>query len=67
MPTYIRPSNHLLGSILVGEFPNLVGKVWFNPHSIVVCHVTMDTADKPAMIVHQLDGSAMKFIEHDCG
>jgi hypothetical protein len=57
-------------------FPKL-RKVWFNPHFIAnilslaevrkVCRVTMDTADEPAMIVHQLDGSAMTFLERACG
>ncbi|KAI2492644.1 Reverse transcriptase (RNA-dependent DNA polymerase) [Fragilaria crotonensis] len=63
-------------STLIGDFPNL-GKVWFNPQSIAnilslaevrkVCRVTMDTDAEPAMVVHRIDGSAMKFIEHVCG
>lgn len=63
-------------STLVGDFPNL-GQVWFNPCSIAnilsladvrkVCRVTMDTSAEPAMIVHRLDGSQMKFLEHHCG
>ena len=32
-----------------------------------VCRVTMDSSDEPAMIVHRLDGSEMKFTEHDSG
>ncbi len=63
-------------STLVGDFPNL-GSVWFNPASIAnilsladvrkVCRVTMVTTDEPAMHVHRLDGSTMKFVEHECG
>ncbi|KAI2490511.1 Reverse transcriptase (RNA-dependent DNA polymerase) [Fragilaria crotonensis] len=63
-------------STLVGDFPNL-GPVWFNPASIAnilsladvrkVCRVTMDTIAEPAMHVHRLDGSTMKFVEHECG
>jgi hypothetical protein len=63
-------------SKLVGDFPNL-GEVWFNDNSIAnilsladvrkVCRVTMDTADEPAMTIHRLDGSTMKFREHNCG
>ncbi len=60
----------------VGDFPNL-GTVWFNPASIAnilsladvrrVCRVTMDTSTEPAMIVHRLDGTEMKFTETDTG
>ena len=63
-------------SDLIGDFPNL-GTVWFNPHSIAnilsladvrkICRVTMDTAAEPALIVHRIDGSEMKFLEHQCG
>jgi hypothetical protein len=63
-------------SDLVGDFPNL-GKVWFNAASIAnilslaavrkVCRITMDTSDEAAMVVHRLDGSKMKFMEHECG
>ena len=60
----------------VGDFPNL-GEVWYNPHSIAnilsladvrkVCRVTMDSSLEPSLNVHRLDGSVMKFIEHDSG
>ncbi|KAI2510045.1 Reverse transcriptase (RNA-dependent DNA polymerase) [Fragilaria crotonensis] len=63
-------------SVMVGDFPNL-GEVWFNRHSIAnilslaevrkVCRVTMDTFDEPALIVHRIDGSTMKFVEHPSG
>jgi hypothetical protein len=63
-------------SKLIGKFPNL-GKVWFNPASIAnilslsevskVCRVTMDKTRKPAMMLHRIDGSEMKFVEHACG
>ena len=63
-------------SILVGDFPNL-GQVWFNPQSIAnilslsavrkVCRVTMDTGNEVAICVHRVDGSVMKFVEHDSG
>jgi hypothetical protein len=63
-------------SNMVGDFPNL-GEVWYNKHSIAnilslahvrkVCRVTMDTAEETALFVHQLDGSIMKFVEHDSG
>ena len=63
-------------SMMVADFPNL-GKVWFNAASIAnilslaevrkVCRVTMDTETEPALCVHRLDGSVMKFIEHPCG
>ena len=63
-------------STLVGDFPNL-GPVWFNPESIAnilslaevrrVCRVTMDTSAEPALLLHRMDGSIMKFVEHSCG
>ncbi|KAI2508903.1 Reverse transcriptase (RNA-dependent DNA polymerase) [Fragilaria crotonensis] len=63
-------------STMVGNFPNL-GEVWFNKNSIAnilslaevrkVCRVTMDTASEPALHVHRLDGSVMKFVEHPSG
>jgi hypothetical protein len=63
-------------STMVGDFPNL-GEVWFNKHSIAnilslaevrkVCRVTMDTSKEPALHVHRLDGSVMKFDEHPSG
>ena len=63
-------------STLVGDFPNL-GEVWFNRNSIAnilslaevrkVCRITMDTLDEPALIVHRIDGSIMKFVEHPSG
>ena len=61
---------------MIGDLPNL-GKVWYNRESIAnilslaevrkVCRVTMDSADEPAMLVHSLDGSVMKFLEHPSG
>ncbi|KAI2512761.1 Reverse transcriptase (RNA-dependent DNA polymerase) [Fragilaria crotonensis] len=63
-------------STMIGDFPNL-GEVWFNKQSIAnilslaevrkVCRVTMDTSDEPALHVHRLDGSVMKFVEHPSG
>ena len=63
-------------SSLVGDFPNL-GEVWYNSESMAnilslaevrkVCRVTMDSSSEPAMIVHRLDGSMMKFVEHASG
>ena len=63
-------------SNMVGDFPNL-GKVWYNRESIAnilslaevrkVCRITMDSADEPAMFVHRLDGTVMKFLEHPSG
>ena len=63
-------------SNMIGEFPNL-GDVWYNRESIAnilslaevrkVCRVTMDTTTEPAMFVHRLDGSLMKFVEHPSG
>jgi hypothetical protein len=60
----------------VGDFPNL-GEVWFNRNSIAnilsladvqkVCCVTMDTSSEPALLVHRLNGSVMKFAEHASG
>jgi Zinc knuckle len=63
-------------SDMVGDFPNL-GTVWYNKHSIAnilslsdvrkVCRVTMDTSEDTAMCVHRLDGSVMRFVEHESG
>ena len=63
-------------SSMVGDFPNL-GEVWFNEDSIAnilslaevrkVCRVTMDTSEEPALLVHRIDGSVMKFDEHPSG
>ncbi len=63
-------------SNMIGDFPNL-GAVWYNPDSIAnilsladvrkVCRVTMDSSNEPALWVHRLDGSVMKFAEHDSG
>jgi hypothetical protein len=63
-------------SNMVGDFPNL-GEVWFNRDSIAnilsladvrkVCRDTMDTSTEPALLVHRLDGSIMKFLEHSSG
>jgi hypothetical protein len=63
-------------SSLIGDFPNL-GEVWFNSESIAnilslaevrkVCRITMDTSCESAINVHRLDGSIMKFVEHDSG
>jgi hypothetical protein len=51
--------------------------VWFNTESIAnilslaevrkVCGVTMDTSDEPALHVHRLNGTVMKFVEHESG
>jgi hypothetical protein len=30
-----------------------------------ICHVTMDSNDEPALHVHRLYGSVMKFVEHE--
>jgi Zinc knuckle len=63
-------------SNMVGDFPNL-GEVWYNSNSIAnilslaevrkVCRVTMDTLAEPSMHVHRLNGSVMKFVEHESG
>ena len=63
-------------SNLVGDFANL-GEVWFNKNSIAnilsladvcsVCRVTMDSGVERSMNVHRLDGSIMKFMEHESG
>ena len=64
-------------STMIAMFHNL-GQVWFNTKLIAnilslaqvckVCCVTMDTNIKPAMCVHQKDGTVMKFVEHaQCG
>jgi hypothetical protein len=63
-------------STMVGDFPNL-GPVWFNEESIAnilsladvrkVCRVTMDTSEEPALCIHRLDGTIMKFVEHLSG
>ena len=63
-------------SRMVGDFPNL-GEVWYNRESIAnilslaevrkVCRVTMDTLAEPALLVHRLDGTVMKFLEHPSG
>ena len=67
----------LQDSDMVGDFGNL-GEVWFNQHSIAnilslvdvrkVCRVTMDTtAAELALLVHRVDGSITKFVEHSSG
>ena len=58
------------------DFPNL-GEVWNSRMSIAntlslanvckVCRVTMDSRNEPAIQVHRLDGSVMKFTEHESG
>ena len=63
-------------SNMVGDFPNL-GEVWYNSESIAnilsladvrkVCRITMDSSEEPAINVHRLDGSIMKFVEHASG
>jgi hypothetical protein len=63
-------------SNMVGDFPNL-GEVWFNRDSIAnillladvrkVCRITMNMSAEPALLVHRLDGSIMKFLEHSSG
>ena len=63
-------------SDMVGDFPNL-GEVWYNEKSIAnilslaevrkVCRVTMDSLMEPAIHVHRLDGTVMKFVEHGSG
>jgi acetolactate synthase regulatory subunit len=63
-------------SHMVGTFPNL-GEVWYNENSIAnilslaavrkVCRITMDTTEEPALNVHRLDGTIMKFVEHESG
>ena len=63
-------------SDMVGDFPNL-GEVWFNQNSVAnilsladirkVCRVTMDTSNEPALLVHRIDGSVMKFTKHSSG
>jgi hypothetical protein len=60
-------------SNIVGDFPNL-GEVWFNRASIAnilslakvrkVCRVTMDLSAEPAILVHRLNGTLMRFSEH---
>ena len=63
-------------SCTIGNFPNL-GEVWYNKKSIAnilsladvrrVCRVTMDSSVEPAIHVHRLDGTVMKFTEHASG
>jgi len=63
-------------SCMLGDFPNL-GEVWYNSKSIAnilsladvrrVCRVTMDSSREPALHVHRLDGTVMKFIKHESG
>ena len=63
-------------STLLGDFPNL-GTVWYNNESLAnilslskvskVCRMTMDTGTEKAMCVRRLDGTVMKFVEHECG
>jgi ribosomal protein L15 len=63
-------------SHMVGTFHNL-GEVWYNSESIAnilslsavrkVCRVTMDSTAEPAINVHRLDGTVMKFVEHESG
>ena len=63
-------------SEMIGDFHNL-GSVWYNPHSIAnilslsdvrkVCRVTLDTSAEPALCVHRINGSIMKFVEHASG
>jgi hypothetical protein len=63
-------------STRIGDFKNL-GTVWFNPASIAnilslsevrkVCRVTLDTSAEPALCVHRLDGTLMKFLKHESG
>ena len=63
-------------SNMIGDFPNL-GAVWYNKDSIAnilsladvrkVCRVTMDSHNEPALHVHRIDGSVMKFTEHESG
>jgi hypothetical protein len=53
------------------------GTVWFNPASLAnilsmaalgkVCRITMDTALEPCMILHQKDGTLMKFWQYTSG
>jgi hypothetical protein len=60
----------------VGTFHNL-GEVWYNSESIAnilslaavrkVCRVTMDSTAEPVINVHRLDGTLMKFVEHESG
>lgn len=62
--------------MFVGDFPNL-GPISYNPDSIAnilslrdvrkVCHVTMDTSQELALLVHRLEGTVMKFVEQKCG
>jgi hypothetical protein len=63
-------------SDMVGDFPNL-GQVWYNKASIAnilsladvrkICRVRMDSSKDPALCVHRLDGSIMRFAEHPSG
>ena len=63
-------------SHMIGDFPNL-GEVWYNSASIAnilslaevrkVCRVTMDSSTEPALHVHRLEGTVMKFLEHESG
>jgi hypothetical protein len=63
-------------SNMKGVFKNL-GHVWFNRASIAnilslaevrrVCRVMMDTEIEPTLIVHQKDGSLMRFTKHSTG
>jgi Reverse transcriptase (RNA-dependent DNA polymerase)/Zinc knuckle len=63
-------------STMIGDFPNL-GAVWYNPDSIAnilsladvrkICRISMDSSVEPVINVHRLDGSLMKFVEHESG
>jgi hypothetical protein len=63
-------------SNMVGNFPNL-GKVWYNHELIAnilsladvrkVCCIMMDLATEPALHVHCLDSTVMKFFKHPLG
>lgn len=60
----------------VGDLGN-VGTVWYSESSLAnilslamvrkVCRVTMDTAKEAAIMVHQSNGSEMKFLEYESG
>lgn len=72
----VKTNGGIQTSTLIGNLKNL-GQVWYNPDSIAnilsladvsrVCRVTMDTNVTPEMVVHKLDGTTMRFKQHNGG
>lgn len=48
-------------------YPRSIAKILSLKEVRRVCRVTLDSDQENAFLVHRLDGTIMRFVEHECG